>query len=349
MAVAATKTVPKKAPARKAPLKAVPAKTAGKKKAPVDANAPKHRREWTQVTPAFANQLLGSLHENQRSARDSRVEQYAQDMRAGDWREDSEDSIMIDWDGHLIDGQNRLMAVVESGRSIWFWVVYDCDPEIMSVKDTGAARTISDALRIKGLGADMSAAQLKVVAGIARRELYWSSGRYMKSASKGLAAATHSEIAKLILNQKDILFAAKLGMDQGRLQKGLAQANLYGFFWLKVNRIAGEDATRFHSYWMSPEDLPGNSPIAALRDRLYRSALVKKTPTGTHRGNVLNEDEKLALFFRAWNMFVSDRLALRGTLQVSRGPLKNDNFPQPLTPKAARAMPEDDLAASPKR
>lgn len=297
-----------------------------------------YRREYLPVTPAMAKGMIEQLHPDQRHHRDARVEQYAQDMRQGNWRQDTEDTILIDWNGFLIDGQNRLRAVMESGKTLKFWVVWGVDPEIMAVKDTGAARTVADSLRISGRGEGMSQAELLVLGGIARRQLHWEAGRCSQGSMKTVGQATHSDIAEILDRQPDIYGAAKVGIDASRSTRPpLIGAATYGFFWLNANRVDGELAYKWQSFWLTPEELPGGSPIAVLRERFFRHKMAQNSRAGfsEQRAQILKPDEQLALLIRAWTLFIAGRTANQTRLQIARGKLNNDNFPQFITVEQA--------------
>ena len=76
------------------------------------------RTEWVMVTPDVAKKLLGINYKEQRNVQPSRVEVYARDMSNGHWNSQSQNPIRISSDGHVIDGQHRLLAVIESGVSV---------------------------------------------------------------------------------------------------------------------------------------------------------------------------------------------------------------------------------------
>jgi hypothetical protein len=58
--------------------------------------------------------------------------------------------IVLDEDGHLLDGQHRLAAVLQSGTTQTFIVRFDAPAEAIAVIDAGRARTAADTLRIEG-------------------------------------------------------------------------------------------------------------------------------------------------------------------------------------------------------
>lgn len=99
----------------------------------------KFRSEWVDVTPQMATKWLeGNVHN--RPIRDGVVLRYANSMRCGLWRKTPE-PIMFDTKDYLINGQHRLWAVIESGRTIPFFICYGVDPSVMLVLDQGTARS----------------------------------------------------------------------------------------------------------------------------------------------------------------------------------------------------------------
>ena len=100
------------------------------------------------VDPELAEKWL-ALNVANRTVRAARVREYAAEMTAGRWLYTA-DPIRFDEDGKLIDGQHRLRAIVKSGATIDLHVVRGLPREAQDAIDTGAARTASDALKVRG-------------------------------------------------------------------------------------------------------------------------------------------------------------------------------------------------------
>jgi hypothetical protein len=94
-------------------------------------------------------------NESNRRIRDSLVQQYARDMKAGRWRTNHQGIAVTD-DGALLDGQHRLSAIVESGCTIDFVVFFyrRVTPEDVVTIDGGCARSAHDQATIVGMKAD---------------------------------------------------------------------------------------------------------------------------------------------------------------------------------------------------
>ena len=96
-----------------------------------------------------ATEYLKLNHPNNRNLRRDRVRSLANDMNTGNWMQ-SGDPIRFDTDGHLIDGQHRLAALVTIDAKLPFLVLRGVAPNAIHVIDTGAARRPMDALKIAG-------------------------------------------------------------------------------------------------------------------------------------------------------------------------------------------------------
>src|ERR1700761_996246 len=91
--------------------------------------------EVERLSPKSAKALLkGNVHN--RNLRKARVSSLAEAMKRGEWELNGE-SIKVAEDGSLLDGQHRLQAVVESGKSIQVLVVRNLPSDAQDTVDTG--------------------------------------------------------------------------------------------------------------------------------------------------------------------------------------------------------------------
>ena len=72
------------------------------------------------VTPQRARQFLDNNAKNNRNMRLTKVKQYARDMKNGRWDPNTGQTIKVTVEGIMLDGQNRMAAVIESGTAIYF-------------------------------------------------------------------------------------------------------------------------------------------------------------------------------------------------------------------------------------
>lgn len=103
------------------------------------------RMELMLVTPEIAAKWLGSLYKRQRKQNQNAKTVYETSMKAGHWKV-SNDAITITRDGECINGQHRLIAVVESNLPIVAWVLLDADPAMYDIIDNINARPAAQVL-----------------------------------------------------------------------------------------------------------------------------------------------------------------------------------------------------------
>jgi hypothetical protein len=70
-------------------------------------------------------------------------------MRRGEWRVNGE-AIKISRDGKILDGQHRLMAVLEADVAIETLVITGLEPEAQETMDQGRARSLADVFKLRG-------------------------------------------------------------------------------------------------------------------------------------------------------------------------------------------------------
>ncbi len=109
----------------------------------------KQNCEIVKVSPEMATKILNG-NEGNRPIRDARVEELVRSINEKRWRLTNDAIAMTgtspDKPGRLLNGQHRMFACVESGKSIDVLVLYGADEDAYAVMDTGAKRSASDLL-----------------------------------------------------------------------------------------------------------------------------------------------------------------------------------------------------------
>jgi hypothetical protein len=266
------------------------------------------RYETVQVSPTIAKRWLGKNAENNRLPKGSKIPAYAREMLAGKWQTDTGETIKFDPDGELIDGQNRLRAVVAAGVTIPFDVAFDVPRRAMQVVDTGASRTASDVLRIAGAHDRMRSAA------IVRWVILWDAKTFVGVG--GPLKPTTTEIIERYSSESGMFNAAATRSTDCQ-NRGLGTGSPAGVAHYLFSQIDVEQTHQFFDQYISGANLPDRSAVLALRNKLARIRMDRIT-----------RPEQLALFIRAWNGFREGRPMDR--LQITaRGELNNLNFPQP--------------------
>lgn len=257
------------------------------------------------VTPALAEKWLGKNTIN-RSVRRPDVAAYARDMAAGDWLLNGE-SIKFADDGALMDGQHRLLAVIESGVTVRMLVVSGVSRKAMPTIDTGIPRKFYDALAVQGIP------HAKTVAALTTRAYAWEQGqRYNAHKMK----PTQTERLDFLRHHPELHEAALLG--DSLASRTLLPATVIGTaYWLFCKVAEPQEAEDFLRHVVR-EDVGVDHPARVLNRRIVAMRISV--------GRLL-ESEALALTIRAWNAHRDGRTALR--LQMPRGGLDVGSFPTP--------------------
>jgi hypothetical protein len=261
--------------------------------------------EIVEVSPELAESWL-SKNPNNRNLRRSVVDGYARDMAAGRWALNGE-TVKFSADGHLFDGQHRLNAVVTSGTTVPMVVVRGLSPDVMPTVDAGAKRSYSDALKLQGED------NTSTLAAVARRAVMWERGMRTNT---GAIRPTPLEMNDYLTRNPEIRASADLASRLASRES--LPASVYGLCHFLFAKLDAEAASWFLMRVSDGDGLASSDPIAQLRGRITRLRV---------RGGRINETEGLALTIRAWNAHRAGET--RTKLQMPKGGLTNENFPEP--------------------
>lgn len=100
------------------------------------------KSEVVVVTPKMAKSWLETRHEGQRAVAEKRVQSIASDIEAGNWRL-THQGIAFDAQGHLIDGQHRLSAIVLADKAVPLLVFKNASASMADPIDRGAPRSVA--------------------------------------------------------------------------------------------------------------------------------------------------------------------------------------------------------------
>jgi hypothetical protein len=118
--------------------------------------------ELIDVSPGMAADMLANNPHNRRPS-PGHQRQLARDMQRGDFQFVG-DPIRFDVDGKLLDGQQRLQAVIDSGATTKFLVISGLPSQAQRYMDIGRKRSAADQLMIEGVTASgMKAATAKLL------------------------------------------------------------------------------------------------------------------------------------------------------------------------------------------
>jgi hypothetical protein len=255
----------------------------------------------TTLTPELATQLLAKQHPRQRRPAIQTVALYAREMRAGKWRSEVPDPILIDPDGFMFNGSHRCAAVVESGVSIEVEIRYGADASLFDVIDVGRKRSAYQFIPEANAGNRAAAA----------RVMLWYRRRFDHALS-GVAGVGYFDMSEILA-------------ESDRAADGLAEAMpiariIYEFTNIPISLAAAVFALAAEEgiLWEQITDFrDGIVGMANLPEDDARRALAERMRQKRHRDRRRKQSEDWTVLVRALNAFLhGDALTRLDVTQV---------------------------------
>lgn len=239
------------------------------------------------VTPEVAQRWL-QFNTHNRNASLDRVRQFADDMLNGRWEFNAQ-TITFDREGRLIDGQHRLMAVVESGISVQMLVVTGLSPSSQMTIDIGAPRSAGQQLGLSGVANARNASSVAVC--LLRLDRHadkvWTQHEMPSKAE---------QIGYVLARQDELGYAVAISQHAYKTTR----INKTGYAALCVvahDAGFGSYFDDFHAGFASGTSLTQGDPRVALRNyavRLTRSS---------GRTGAWGQQQDVAVIFKAFNAY----------------------------------------------
>lgn len=230
------------------------------------------------ITPEWAKKVLDDLQKDQeaktfaqRNPNKRAIDRYASDMRAGKWLV-THQGIAFDDKQHLLDGQNRLWAVVKSGATVQMLVTTGIPGNgkltAMDTIDAGVNRGLAAQLQIShGFGSEAAEASVMVrnVTAIALLAFGMDgrpiiSTRHALFILKDMGFEGAHERARILLPEKKLRHRAMLSS------------------WCWLWMADKECAERFAVDYANLTDLKAGSPVLALTKMFAGILAYQKRP-----------------------------------------------------------------------
>ena len=246
------------------------------------------------VTPKIAKHILAVHNYSNRPVTYSWVESYARDMVSGGWNQSTGNTLKFSKTGEFIDGQHRLLALIESNTPRVFTFKFGLDENAKAAIDIGKPRSTID---IQGLLLPTSKNRTKksAVASI----IY---GFINNPANPHSHRANHKpsnpEIVALILKYNDKIddIIAKFGTSG--IDKVVIETYAIFAYLVLSNTKYAHLVDNFFEKFASGANLNSDDPIFVVHKRLVNDRLYFR--------NQGNKDRALALIFKAWNMHINN-------------------------------------------
>src|SRR5260221_9421398 len=282
------------------------------------ANAAKvFKSEIEVISPRVAEEWLKTMKSN-RPQSDAMVYEYATSMQAGKWVVNGE-TIKFDKDGHLFDGQHRLLACTISGKSWKPYVIRAItDTNACAAVDVGKLRTHGDIFHLGGYS------DYFVASGIASILYFYKNKRLTTRGTMNVSRTTQRRdplIGKIkeALGKKDMVrmgqqIEKEVLLEFARPYREQILKSIHAIHDNKARKIMPKvvmaaahllfseknesEATQFMDRLTEGTGLLAGDPVHTLRERLLSNQYLREK-----RGAYMNRWTVLALTFKAWNKF----------------------------------------------
>lgn len=262
-----------------------------------------------EITPEIAEAWLLLNSGNRRQGQKS-FERLTTDLRNGDYRYTG-DPVKFSTEGNLIDGQNRLNAIIKAQVSVKMLVVTGIEDEARDVIDTGSYFTLSQALQRHDVPNHRAvAAALTAIQAWERRE----------HTSEPLGgASTINTSMKFLRDNPEVVRIAEESMKLATKLVTITMKQVAVLIWA-FDKLDRDDRIAFFKKLSTGAGHKAGSPILQLRETLSRNAMADKSKRVGSR--VI-----LAVTIKSWNLFREG--TTRNVLTFRGGGAKPEDFPIP--------------------
>jgi len=225
---------------------------------------------WVLITPEMAVEWL-KFNTNNRKLKDRSIAKMAQDLLSGEWQSTHE-GIGFTFDPELIDGQNRLMAIIQSGIAAGFLVCIGLNKKAKQAIGQGAGRSPTDSAFFAGI---KNATPIAI-----------SSSKICENGLAGNTVGMSNALSNLtLMKHKDAFDFIKENLfENGTPVRGISKAPICGaimraYYHYKFNRRKLSRLKKFCSILKDGQYNKVEKDVAAFR---LREMAIKKNWNGSN-------------------------------------------------------------------
>lgn len=247
------------------------------------------------ITPEKASQLVSQNSFKNRPVNWRHVDLLAHFMRKGKFKLNGE-TIKLDIEGNVIDGQHRLLAIIRSNTPQAVAVARNLDPEVFDTIDKGRKRTDANILSIKD---EKNTVTLSAALSIVRAYEIKGAAAFVKSHGFGEKTAEVAEpiietLAKHSRIRESVRFTASHSKNLVFRPQALVSAAHYLF-----SNVSRDKTDSFFDQIINLNFPSENAPAKALVKAYHSREIVAKMK--------LSLRYRAGLWFKAFNAHVEDR------------------------------------------
>ena len=257
--------------------------------------------EWITPEKAAEYLALGGINRNPKTRN---VKKISAELKRGEWRNNGQ-SISISVSGRLLNGQHRLLAIIDSGIPAWIIVVRGCDDDSFPTIDCGVNRTLGDTFTTAGVpDANFAGATVKrcILLGRGARFVRGDGPRDDLGGNRVSGVSNNEALDEYfttpLLYRQAMLFAGRCYAKLRLYRKSEIAAT-----YAHLVKGCGYDEMTVETFLadLHDQDCVGNSPAALLRKEITKRNTGRQPISGKC---------KQVLLVKAWNAYAQGR-ALR--------------------------------------
>lgn len=216
-------------------------------------------------------------------------------------------------DGTLLDGQHRLMAVIEANKTIDTLIVWNAEPASQETMDMGNSRSVADILRLRGFP------NQHMVAAVGKRVALGTLHGFQAGAAIMQNQVSAGKIVSIVEALSELERYTAYARSVAKVCNLIGSQ--VGFLMWWFDGIDRTDSDYFWEKLRTGRNLDEGDPIYALR---RFGQLAEHSGMGTFAHQYF----MAAMIVKAWNKFRQGEPVMRLTFRA--GGANPEEFPQPV-------------------
>lgn len=233
-----------------------------------------------KFTPAVAARYLEKNTMENRKIKQGPLSRLVSDMENGLWDAKNGETIKVNKKGELVDGQHRLHAIIQSGKTFSLPVLEGVSEDSFTTLDTGSSRSFADILAGKGVAGNVA-----IAAAILTLEQFYIGNFRIKSLSHRALLARYQQHKSIADHHGCQPFLRKCFRPN--------EAIFLSYVFINTDAKKGKAFMDYLAHGGAPID----SPVNTLREKLI-NLRIKKNTGATY----VPKDYVIGSAFKAWNM-----------------------------------------------
>ncbi len=239
------------------------------------------------MTPDLAKKILATMVNN-RNIKERSLSKIVEDIKSNQWVSNNGETIKINSQGRLVDGQHRLEAIIKTNTPLELYISFNCHVDSINTVDTGSSRSLTNVLKINNIK------YYNTIGSIVQAESVIAQGSSIRNISNMSKAKGYPTVVSLVKNNLEYLYFVCKESEKLKAKFPLITASFYSKYFNIFYKIDKDVCFDFFRKLSTGDDC--DAPIF-----LFRQILIKDSSKSVKK---LSLKEKEALFIKCWNHYV---------------------------------------------